>query len=147
MTNRNMTNSDGPGTLYEKMREFHWQRSQTDMQNAHDYGRAAGQALLLINGGAATAILAYLSALSKDSGSKLAGPVSPALFLFAFGVVFGAAMIWCAAQALAYYSLHHEYKALKDPRDEFKAQKDPREMSLRHRASRMPFTSKRGTGG
>jgi hypothetical protein len=104
--------------LSEQEIAFHWKRSDSDSQNAHDYGRAAGQALLLINGGAATAILAYLSAESKAGVlptakglPNLMGAVAVSLILYAAGVAFGAGMIWCAARAIHNYALHHEAKA------------------------------------
>jgi hypothetical protein len=47
--------------MTEKFQEFAQERSHQDANASNDTGRAAAQAAILINGGAATAVLAYLS--------------------------------------------------------------------------------------
>jgi hypothetical protein len=48
-------------TPEEDYREFAVRRSHLDAQISNENLRATGQAMILINGGAATAILAFLS--------------------------------------------------------------------------------------
>ena|SRR5437762_10155413 len=70
------------------------ERSHQDAKTTNDNGRAAAQAAILINGGAATAILALASKEHPPSAAVLAA-VPYALGVYAFGVVFGALMMFC----------------------------------------------------
>jgi len=84
---------------------------EKDMQAANDGARTAAQTAVLINGGAATAILAFLSNyLSKGSsmppGILVAASVS--LIGYALGVCLGAWSMWCASQACGQFGLRWE---------------------------------------
>jgi hypothetical protein len=65
-------------------REFRRERVHEDFKASYETARAAAQAAILINGGAATAILAFL--------------------LYAIGVACGALSIWYSAQAAAWFA-------------------------------------------
>jgi hypothetical protein len=84
---------------------------QVDIRAAHDGARAAAQTSVLINGGAATAILAFLSAYLSKSTSfppAILYAASASLFGYATGVCFGAWSMWCASQACATFGLRWE---------------------------------------
>jgi cyanophycinase-like exopeptidase len=73
-------------------RKLALERSNQDAQSSNEHARTAAQSAILINGGAATAILAYFS---KDGvSSMISSAVSLALALYAFGVVAGALMMF-----------------------------------------------------
>ena len=98
---------------------------QKDMQAANDGARAAAQTAVLINGGAATAILAFLSTYlsrSPSSSPALLYAASLSLFGYAAGVCFGAWSMWCASQACGQFGLRWETfldtEKEKDVRDE-----------------------------
>jgi len=82
-----------------------------DMQAANDGARAAAQTSVLINGGAATAILAFLATyLSKSPSAppSILYAASGSLFGYALGVCFGAWSMWCASQACGQFGLRWE---------------------------------------
>lgn len=91
-----MTDSD------EARRLFAVERSHRDSDVSADILKAAGQAAILINGGAATAILAYLA---KDKLDPSVLEYIPwGMIVYAFGVSVGAGMLFCAARALELYN-------------------------------------------
>jgi hypothetical protein len=75
-------------------------RASGDIQLANEAARAAAQAAILINGGAATAILAYLSKDAHTPPSILSA-ASWSLMGYAIGVFCGAIALWCASLALS----------------------------------------------
>jgi hypothetical protein len=84
---------------------------QADIQAANETARAATQAAILINGGAATAILAFLSNYLTKTPAAPSGILSAAawsLFGYALGVCFGAWSMWCSSQAAAQFGLRWE---------------------------------------
>src|SRR5690349_20771106 len=84
---------------------------QGDIQAANETARAATQAAILINGGAATAILAFLSNyLTKTPAPPPAilTAAAAALLGYAVGVGFGAWSMWCSSQAAAHFGLRWE---------------------------------------
>ena len=84
---------------------------QTDIQAANESARAATQAAILINGGAATAILAFLSNyLTKTPAppSAILSAAAWSLIGFAAGVGLGAWSMWCSSQAAAQFGLRWE---------------------------------------
>jgi hypothetical protein len=110
-------------------------RSSKDTQAANDGARAAAQSTILINGGAATAILAYLSKDSYPDPSILSA-ASVSLIFYALGVLCGAVSMWYASQALAEFALSWEM-VLYDDDDSKKAKEDYRkkgdDLVSRHR--------------
>ena len=86
------------------------ERANQDIQTANDTARGALQAAILINGGAATAILAYLSK-GTQTATSLTQAASWALAGYAVGALLAAASMWWQTQALAQFGHHHETKA------------------------------------
>jgi hypothetical protein len=84
--------------LIAAIREFAAKRSHQDSQISNENSRSAGQAVILINGGAATAIATLFSKTPVDQNLLVFVPW--AVFLYASGVVCGASMIWCMNHAL-----------------------------------------------
>jgi hypothetical protein len=85
------------------------ERANQDIQSANDSARAAIQAVILINGGAATAILAYLSKDTHTAPSLLHA-ASWSLGVYAIGVFCGVMSMWCQTQALAQFGYRSEAK-------------------------------------
>jgi hypothetical protein len=84
---------------------------EKDIQAANESARAATQAAILINGGAATALLAFLSTYltkSPTPPSDILHAAAWALIGYAFGVCFGAWSMWCSSQAAAQFGLRWE---------------------------------------
>ena len=82
-------------------------RARDDAQTSNDFGRAAAQACILINGGAATAVLAYFHPVGATP--SVAHYVVPAaLFIYAFGVFLGALSFPFGSKALAQWMMTHE---------------------------------------
>jgi hypothetical protein len=71
-----------------------------DMQASSDSARNATQYAIIINGGAATAILSFLSK-SHAAGSQLDYAAAGSLVGYAIGVCFAAVSMWCSSQASA----------------------------------------------
>lgn len=94
---------------------------QDDMKAANDGARTAAQTSVLINGGAATAVLAFLSSyLTKTPTAPASIPTAAAwaLFGYAVGVCFGAWSMWCASQASGQFGLRWEAFLDGKPNDE-----------------------------
>jgi hypothetical protein len=83
------------------------ERSGKDLQNSSDGARGAAQSLILINGGAASVILAYLSKESPTSASLLSA-ASVSLIGYALGVVCAALAMWFSSQASAEFGYYWE---------------------------------------
>gem|GEM_PF-3313272 len=82
--------------------EFKIERSHKASLTSNEHSRATAQACLLINGGAATAVLAYLA---KDKIAPNIFDTLPwALFGYTLGVFAGAVMLFCATQAMDHYN-------------------------------------------
>jgi hypothetical protein len=86
-------------------------RATRDIQGAIEGARAATQAAILINGGAATAILAYLSKDGRTPPSILTA-ASYSLMAYALGVFFAALSVWCSTQAAANFG--YQWEAIMD---------------------------------
>jgi hypothetical protein len=90
----------------EEWRRFAAKRSHKDSEISNVHSRATAQACILINGGAATAVLAFLA---KDK-------IDPTIFYtvpwclagYAVGVFFGAFMMFCAMRSTDYYQQRWE---------------------------------------
>jgi hypothetical protein len=78
--------------------DFAVERSHSDANESNATGRAAAQAAILINGGAATAILAYLSKSGIDP--SVMHQAAYCLGGYGIGVFFGALMMLTRAHAL-----------------------------------------------
>ena len=84
-------------------------RSQKDAATSNENARATAQAVILINGGAATAVLAFLA---KGSLPQSVFQVSAVcLAFYALGVFAGACMLYCAVRSLELYSIRWRLRA------------------------------------
>ena len=90
-------------------KDLYAERSQLDSRNLHDASRAAAQATILINGGAATAVLAFVT---KEGIAGLLVPAAYALGGYAVGVVFGTLILYARTRALEWWMRFGSYKAL-----------------------------------
>jgi hypothetical protein len=88
-------------------------RAREDAKDANTAARTAGQSAMLINGGAATAILAFIS---KDGGVGQAVMQTAAVCLsvYALGVCCGAFALVTLGYAIDWLSLSWEREAPKD---------------------------------
>ncbi len=76
----------------ERREAFAEERSHRDSVAAADTLRATAQSAILINGGAATALIAYLS--KEDSAKVLLTTASCSLVGYALGVLFASVMLF-----------------------------------------------------
>lgn len=93
---------DDPDAKFETFRQFAAARSNQDSKISNENSRAAAQAALLINGGAASGLLAFLS--KESIGPYLLKGASWALASYAIGVALGAVVIFCMNQALRHWN-------------------------------------------
>jgi hypothetical protein len=107
-------------------------RASKDLDNANEGARTATQSAILINGGAATAILAYLS---KDTAPQLLNAASISLLAYAAGVFFAAVSMWCSSQGSAQFGYY--WGAVADKNEAGKTQywNSGQTWLTRHRAS------------
>lgn len=101
--------------LATKSKTFAEERSHRDAEASNDTGRATAQAAILINGGAATAMLAYLAKPDGPSHAVLA-VIAFCLSLYGFGAVFGAIMLHSRMLSLDMYSVR--WRRVADGADE-----------------------------
>ena len=87
---------------------YRHERSLQDAKTSNDLAKTAAQIIVLINGGAATAILAYASAIAKEGANAVPifGLVRWALMGYAFGVLCGALMLICLAFAIEKWMIY-----------------------------------------
>jgi hypothetical protein len=110
------------------------ERAGKDLENASEGARAATQSTILINGGAATAILAYL-AKDSQTDSALVTAAAVSLGVYALGVALAALSMWCSSQASAQFGYYWE-ATLDANKDGEKQYFDAGQIWLtRHRAS------------
>ena len=88
---------------------FAVERSHRDAASSNETARATAQAVILINGGAATAVLAFLAKGGLPQALFQAAAIC--LGLYALGVVAGACMMYCTVRSLDYYGLRWRLEA------------------------------------
>jgi len=88
----------------EPVDKFAAERSHNDAYVGNENGRATAQAAILINGGAATAVLAFLAKDKIDQVVLYFAPLS--LVIYAVGVVFGAWMMHLMTDALDLWTVY-----------------------------------------
>jgi hypothetical protein len=93
----------------EERRKFAIERSHRDADKSNETIRATAQAAILINGGAATAILAFLSKDGIDSAVYHSAPLS--LLGYALGVVAGFSAMYCSIRSLDEYQMRWSIEA------------------------------------
>jgi hypothetical protein len=96
-------------------------RSHKDAQVSNEHSRATAQALILINGGAATAVLAYLAKDELDP--NVLTFVSLGLVGYCIGVCLGVAMLYCMMRSLDYFAYFWRVTARPDGSDPEKHRK------------------------
>jgi hypothetical protein len=97
--------------------EFAVERSHRDAEASNATARATAQAAILINGGAATAVLAFLTRGSLDECAIKAAAFC--LGIYAIGVGAGACMMYCSSRSLDHYSQRWHLRVLpQQGRDE-----------------------------
>jgi hypothetical protein len=79
------------------------ERAGKDLDASSEGARTATQSAILINGGAATAILAYLA---KDTAPQLMNAAAVSLFFYAAGVFCAAWSMWSSSQASAKFGYY-----------------------------------------
>ena len=98
-----MTEEPPVAPLARSIESFAEARSHRDAEASNETGRATAQAAILINGGAATAVLAYLSKDTLDAVTLRWVPLS--LAGYGLGVLFGAVMLFFIKHALDAYNV------------------------------------------
>lgn len=94
-------------------RKFAEERSHRDADISNENVRATAQAAILINGGAATAILAFLAKTDIPLVVALAAPWC--LVGYALGVSMGAGMMYCSTRSLDCYQMYWRLFAHGEP--------------------------------
>jgi hypothetical protein len=92
-------------------------RSLEAAKTSNEHSRAASQTCLIINGGAATAVIAYLSKDKLDP--SILPHVALSLVGYGVGVFFAALMIFCATQSLDAWSMYWLNRAELNPTEIF----------------------------
>jgi hypothetical protein len=92
-------------------KEIYAERSQLDSKHNNDAARATAQASILINGGAATAVLAVIA--KEGVLASLAIPAAYALGGYALGVVFGTLMLFGRTQSSSWWMRWGQERALE----------------------------------
>jgi hypothetical protein len=109
-------------------RAFAIERSHKDAGSSNDAARSTAQAVILINGGAnggaATAILAFLSKTGLDPLIFMTAAIC--LGLYAIGVAAGAVMMYCSTRTLDLYSVRWRLAAHPE---EFSTEEDQRKLA------------------
>jgi hypothetical protein len=90
-------------------RKFAEERSHRDAEVSNENIRATAQAVILINGGAATALLAFLAKDKLDP--DVLKSASLCLAGYAFGVMAGAGMLYCSMRSLGAYQMSWRLRA------------------------------------
>jgi hypothetical protein len=89
--------------------DFAVERSHRDSASSNETARATAQAAILINGGAATAVLAFLA--KGGLPQTVFQAAAMCLSLYAVGVVLGACMMFCTVRSLDHYALRWRLEA------------------------------------
>jgi hypothetical protein len=92
---------------------FAVERSQVDAESSNATARTTAQASILINGGAATAVLAFLA--KEPLPQSLIHVSAVCLALYSVGVLAGTCMMYCTVRSLDYYSLRWRLEAHPEP--------------------------------
>lgn len=107
---------DVTSQMPDDQRSFNAARSHKNVEMAYDNAKAVGQSLILINGGAATAVLAFLS---KAGGAGVPWLACLGLFLYAVGVAVGTYMLFALYKNNMSWNRYFQalYWGQKDVRD------------------------------
>jgi hypothetical protein len=99
--------ANGPDDAPHKfsLHEFQAERVHKDFEESHNTARAAMQATIVINGFAATALLAYLS---KGTPPPIVRAACVSFVLYGMGVLSAAYAMWNSAQAATLFAVHEK---------------------------------------
>ena len=89
------------------------ERRKEASKTSNEHSRVSGQSCILINGGAATAVIAYLSKDKLDP--IIVSQVWWSLLGYGVGVIAATFMIFCATQAMDQYNLYWLARAEERP--------------------------------
>jgi hypothetical protein len=92
--------------------QLYRERSHQDAKALNDHARAAAQATILINGGAATVVIALFTKGDKVQ-PNIAKMMPFALGSYALGVMFGALMMFFMALSIQQWAIVWQGRALK----------------------------------
>jgi hypothetical protein len=108
-----------PKDWADARRQLAIDRSNQDAEQSNEHLRSAAQATILINGGAATAVLAFISAsIGKDKfDAQLIASAGHAIMAYAVGVACSPFVIWFMNIALKHWNQSWQ-QVLKDPGSE-----------------------------
>jgi hypothetical protein len=87
------------------------ERRMLDVESTHSFSKNAAQAMILVNGGAVTAMFASQSVIVEHVLTGKNSTVATALMLFSFGVLCGVLMHWCERQALYHFGQKWQWLA------------------------------------
>jgi hypothetical protein len=119
-----MANQTAPPCQPEQSHKaYQAERAHKDFQASIETGRAATQVATLINGGAATAILTFLSK-QMPPPPDVVKSASVSLLFYAAGVAFGALAMWISAHSSAAYAENWQDKFFAKERQETPAGAD-----------------------
>jgi hypothetical protein len=83
------------------------ERAREDAKTSNEFARVGAQASLLINGGAATAVLAFLSHTGEIPAAKSFVAAAPlALIIYSLGVFLTAASLLVSSKAVEHWMLY-----------------------------------------
>jgi hypothetical protein len=102
MTDRTQAPSTDATKALNDEKQFMLERSHDDSRISNEHMRAAGQAVILISGGAASAVLAYLTKDKLDPHLLFWAPIG--LIGYVAGIVAGAFMLYWSARSIEEYS-------------------------------------------
>jgi hypothetical protein len=95
-------------------RDFAAERSHQNARVGYDHAKAVAQATILINGGAATAVLAFLSGAN---GAMLLHFAPYCLMLYSVAVSLGAFTMWALFQSNHHWNIFWQSLALHEQED------------------------------
>jgi hypothetical protein len=127
---------EAPYQPQKSQKEFQAERANKDYEASIETGRAATQAAILINGGAATALLTFLSKQVPPPPQVVTG-ASWSLFLYTVGVAFGALSMWSSAYSSGFFGQKWEdefFDRTKDQKEEDKKLPHAMRWEKNHRA-------------
>jgi hypothetical protein len=99
-------------------RAFATERSHDASKIAYDLNKATAQACLLINGGAATAVIAFLTKEKVDIAAYTYVPLC--LALYALGVLASAVMLFCIMMNADYWNYYWFYTSYEHDKPQTK---------------------------
>ncbi len=99
--------NENHGNADDAYKKFAYDRADSDFSMSNTYARSAGQLAILINGGAATAVIAIFA---RPGGAEFTGPLKAilpwALGLYGLGALLGTVMMIIMTTAIETWAIH-----------------------------------------